>query len=56
MRRGAPLTSAVRVVEGVHAYNALELKRPDPSQDRKKGKEKGRIPRKQVEGLGNILH
>lgn len=56
MRRGARLTSAVRVVEGVHVYNALRVRRPDPSQDRKKGKEKERIPRKQVEGLGNILH
>lgn len=50
------------VVEGVRAYNTIELKwrRLDPSQNRNRRKKGGwwwwRIPRKAIKGPGNILH
>lgn len=52
----------IMVVEGVRAYNTIELKwrRLDPSQNRNRRKKGGwwwwRIPRKAIKGPGNILH
>ena len=52
----------IMVVEGVRAYNIIELKwrRLDPSKNRNRRKKGGwwwwRIPTKQTKGPGNILH